>query len=199
MTNDGRAMVEGFRYVRDVFRNIERLLLACDPILMERDFVPAPRSWCATKPLGDSHLRLSLDASVADTWLPYYVVRQYGVRGGDFTDLVTVGAMPWNRRRPGFDTALCIASRVKVSSNDNNDVYWLGLAQAWSEAPADGEVRVLEGKVFASSDADLATRFADLVPSGRLLSVARPLPSLLTVDDIANQLVAPLVKHPWPV
>jgi hypothetical protein len=64
--------------------------------------------------------------------------------------------------------------------------------------PADGQPHILEGSVFRD-DGPLATLFAELVPSGRVLSVACPLPSLCTVDDVASRLVAPLLKHAWPV
>lgn len=194
------AMTEAFLYVRDVFRNVERMLLASDPILTERGFVVTPR-WLATIPPSDSKFVISADVSVADMWMPYYLVRQYGPAGTDpnaATDLLTIGAVPWHRRLPAFRSPLAIASRARLSTNEPNDVYWVGLAQAWSDLPADSEARIVEN-VFKTADPSLAATFDKLVPSGRIVSVASPLPELRSVEDVARRLVEPLLLHPWPL
>src|SRR5947208_3444210 len=140
--SDSQAMVKAFHYVRDVYRNISRMLLSCDPLMEEKGFL-TDRKWPSIWP--DKSLVLSSDNS-SDSWLPYFVVRQY-FNAKESIDLITLAAVVWDcwdSNPPRFDTPLCLASRMLVPDTASKELMWIGVIQMWDRAAKpDGELRVL--------------------------------------------------------
>jgi hypothetical protein len=188
---DGQKMVEAFYYVRDVYRNISRMLLSCDPLMDEKRF-STNLNWISVWP--DRALKL-FPGNISDTWLPYFVVRHY-YSIDDQLDLVNIGAVTWDYHRPQFDMPLCIASRMLVPDSSAKELMWISVLQMWdSAARPDGQVRLLNGGDLDSVKKGLGNQFAQRVRGGRILSVACP---LLEVGDIAvleNRLINPLLAR----
>jgi Sel1 repeat len=198
-TSAGQGMVEAFRYVRDVYRNISRMLLSCDPLMEEKGFLTNPR-WYSIWP--KRTLELSPE-NISDTWLPYFVVRHYYNVDAPL-ELLTIGAVVWDNwdsHWPGFDTPLCLASRMLVPNSGPKeitalkDLMWISVIQMWdTTAKPDGEVRVLSW-----DSSHLPDRVRKEIPQyvhvrgGRILSVACPLLEVCDTDVIEKRLINPLL------
>jgi hypothetical protein len=69
----GTSIVEGFRYVRSIHRNVSKLLMSADALLSERGLLPY-EGWSASHPL-------NFRATAPDDWLAEYFVRQFYSQG----------------------------------------------------------------------------------------------------------------------
>ena len=191
MENDNRGpqMVAAFYYVRDVYRNISRMLLSCDSLMEANSFSTNPRWDSISK---DRILVLS-QGNISDTWMPYFAVRQY-FKNDNPLDFITIGAVVWDFHG-WLDTPLCLASRMLVHDPSPNELMWISVVQVWdTDAKPDGKVHLLSEASSKLPD-NLRRQIPQYVQGGRILSVACPLIEVCDIDAIASRLINPLLLH----
>lgn len=181
----GASIVEGFRYVRSIHRNISRLLMSADALLSEHGLLPYD-GWNASYPL---HFR----ATAPDDWLAEYFIRQFYSQGKRNSEVLTVGVVLVPPERFS-DVPVCLASSMAVKKVPNA-VYPLSVAQVAARGhPPDGSVRSvraadLESDWFRNSE---ITSFSEVVVDDRLTSVAVPLTEVTSSAALESLLVKPL-------
>lgn len=184
----GREVVEAFHYVRDIYRNVSRILQASDPAMQHRGY--RPYGWSAVWTPGDR-------VTTPEKWGPYWAVRQYYRPETQNREVLTVAAVMWDPKNEEMDTPVLLASRMQVTTTSGPDALWVGLWQHWSMYGSDGIVRPLrvgdESRLAAS---DVAKAKA-LLASGALVSVAIPLLNVTSIDVVERRLLDPLLAAPW--
>jgi hypothetical protein len=187
--SDGRGMVEAFYYVRDVYRNICRMLFSCDSLMEEKGFSTEPR-WESIWP---ERTLVLAPGNISDSWLPSFVVRQYH-KVDDPLDLISIGAVVWDSYCRDFDIPLCLASRMLVNDPNPNALLWISVIQMWdTTARPDGEVRVLVGESSGWLNED--KEFVRLVRGRRIFSVGCPLLEICDTDAVECRLINPLLRR----
>jgi len=199
MNEAEQSMQRGYTYMRDVYRNVARMLLSADPIMVDRRFNFAGNDWRAVDSNFATTLQLSRNAT--DTWLPTRVIRQY-VNFDDDNDVVTLAAILFANDGENPAVPSAVASRVWFENTGTNDPYWIGVMHVWDalRPPIDGTVRVLGDRLEASGLSD-ANRdiFNRLVRGRRLISVGVPLTEVTNTDELVSRIISPLLEHPWPL
>jgi hypothetical protein len=183
----GREMDAGFRYVLDVYRNVSRMLLACDPMLEQYRLAPYA-TWAAMDPAKRT-------ATTPATWLAHKAVRQYYPLGREHKEIFTVGAYLFNWRGDDPIEPMCVASMMAVTSDNSNDVYWLGVVGATMPLPR-GDVQVIGSDDIPEGWG--RDRFKQWVRDGRMLSICAPLLEITTAAQVEARLVKPLVARLEP-
>jgi hypothetical protein len=185
---DGKAVLAAVNYVRELYSNTSRLLLAADSPLAERGWAPHGSSW---KPIPQSRGTLAKP----DRWLPHYVIRQYYREDEPQTkeELLTIAVIPFDPVDNRIEEPLCLASRVRRMVDDDK-VYWIPQVQLRCEAGIGplGEVRRITRDMLAPKQARL-NAFEALVKGDELLSIAVPLVSLVDDEILATRLLDPIL------
>jgi len=178
------SMVDGFQYVRGVFRTASQLLLASDALVTGRGFKPY-YIWPGLVPYEAARVTKPNDC--------LHFSAQRHSRNGQQRHLAiaTVFYDPWD---DGFQTPLCIASTFESSSN-GNDLYWAALALAWAQGGHQpGVVRAVTFDDIKGHDQPFWTaEWSKAVPSGTLRAVAQPLEKIRSIQDIETWLLVPLL------
>jgi hypothetical protein len=190
--SDGQRMVKAFHYVRDVYRNVSRMLLSCDELMKAKQFSAKSKSDAIPK-----RTPVLSPGNISDTWLPCYVVRHYH-NISDPRDLITIGTVTCDVDCDQFDMPLCIASRMLVNDTDRDALMWVSIIQMWDTAARpDGEVRVLSEASWRLPDKDLKEIAQHLYGGrgGRILSVACPLLEVCNEDVLEKRLINPLLER----
>lgn len=194
LMSSGNGVKDAFEYVTTAIQTIRTMLLSADPVLTDIGWIPYREweycSWPTEFPedglLSDSKL-----------WLPRYFTRHYYRQEHEDTEMLSVVAVPWEPGAPGFKESACIVSHMAITTDDGDDHYWLAGVQLYHEAARlDGAVReldpkglgwILSGWLSAQVDA-LRT-----IPSGRILSVGRPLTSIADTATLKREMLDPIV------
>ena len=178
----GREMDAGFRYVLDVYRNVSRMLLGCDAMLQPYRFVPYA-GWGVS----EGGRRANEPAS----WAPHRPVRQYHPPGRSNAEILTIGAYLYNPHTDEPIEPVCVASMMAVASAPDA-VYRLGMLGAVADVPW-GEVVTIDdstrGLEWARAD------LAKVVRDRRLLCIGVPLLEVTTTTHVEKRLVKPLVAR----
>lgn len=182
VSEGGREMDAGFRYVLEVYANVSRLLLACDAILQPHKF--APYAWAPMEP--------PRKADAPKTWLPNRAVRQYYPQDRQWKEILTVGAYLYSRHDDKAFEPVCVASMMAVNTANTDAVYWLGVLGALSRAPRGvvETVRATDGQ-FAWGRSD----FEKVVRDGVILSIAVPLLEITSTTQVEDRLLTPLFQR----
>lgn len=187
LTAGAKEMDAGFRYVLDVYRNVSRMLLACDPMLEPYGLAPYA-TWAAMDPAKRT-------ATTPATWLAHKAVRQYYPPGREHKEIFTIGAYLFNWRGNDAIEPMCVASMMAVTSDSSNDVYWLGVVGA-TLAGSRGEVRIIGTEDIPEGWG--RDRFKQWVRDGRMLSICVPLLEITTTTQVEDRLVKPLLARLEP-
>lgn len=188
-TQVGTSIVEGFRYVRSIHRNVSRLLMSADALLSEHGLLPY-EGWSASYPVGNYR------ATAPDDWLAEYFIRQFYSQGKKNSEVFTVGVVLVPPERFS-DVPVCLASSMIVRKVPNA-VYTLSVAQVAARGhPPDGVVRPvgvadLETGWFGETE---IMSFAQLVVEERLTSLAVPLTEVSSSTELEALLVKPLLSY----
>ena len=176
--NDSIQLTRNFRYVSEVYETCATMLQSADSCL-HHDYGFSPYDWEAIysskKWRGVGTFR---------EWLPKFVVRQYYRPEHKDHEVLTLGALLWDEE---VDQALSVASFMKLSTVDRDEVYQWGLAQGWTKpVQADGSVREIEP--------DHVNLKLDRVSDGKILSVATPLTEITETGKLLAA-VKPLLQY----
>ncbi|MCE9670530.1 hypothetical protein LY474_22250 [Myxococcus stipitatus] len=190
MSNEtGASIVETFRYVRSIHRNVSRLLMSADVLLSEYGLLPY-EGWSASYPL------TTFRATAPDEWLAEYFIRQFRVRGKKDGGIVTVGVVLMPPERFS-EVPVCFASSMAVR-REPNAVYTLSASQVAARGhPPDGVVRTvhagdLETDWFTSAD---VASFKELIIDDRVTSVAVPLMTVNSSVELESLVIKPLMRQ----
>jgi len=183
---DGRAVLEAFRYVDGIYRTAAQLVAACDPVLGGRGFLPYVGNWRAIYVAG-KHQHLAH----ADRWLPRFVIRQYHQEGNNDAYLA-LGAVLWYPGAP-LELPVGLASRL-TASNTGDDIYWVSILQCLAAGcPADGVVRTITPDDVPDAPREVLYELRRKVQQASLRSVAVPLLDLTCPADVDARLLTPLL------
>ena len=193
-TEDGAQMMAAFVYIRDVYRNLARMLLGADPLLADRGYSPF-HSWDAVPASPGTKLARH------DDWLPHCVIRQYHPNGNQAGDLITLAALPWDRHAEVYGhpqtQPLVICSRLQPTSTNTNDIYWVGAVHTRTSKPlpADSKPHLITSGALRLGG--LQAKWEGLVAGGQVLSVACPLLAIRDFNDLERHLIQPLFENSW--
>jgi hypothetical protein len=186
-------MVEVFLYVRDLYRNLAKMLLSCDTLMESRGFVPSSNS--SSTWWGDVK-RLAHGKNVTDDWLPWLIARLY-CRKESSSDMAAVAGVLWGD--PSFNTPLAIASRMVVVDANSKHLVWICTRQACDkDAPSDGNPRIFGSDCPRYTAAD-RQQFDHDIKGGRILSLACPLLDIVDTEGLDRRLLDPLFSYQWPI
>ena len=187
---NGKEVVAAFHYVRDIYRNVSRILQACDPSMQQRGF--RAYKWSAVWTPGDK-------VTTPEKWAPYWAVRQYHRRDTQNQEVLTVAAVMWDPRHEEMETPVLIGSRMQVVTTSGPEAFWVGLWQHWSTQTPDGEARRLSVENPTRLTPNDVAKAKALLADGTLLSVAIPLLEVVSIDVVERRVIDPLLREPWPL
>jgi hypothetical protein len=181
----GRPIVVAATYLIGIYRNVAQMLLSCDPMVAELGLIPYGTRWKPMEPIKPT-------LTDPTHWLSHRAVRQYHRRNREDQEVFTIGALICEPDNDGFLEPLAIASMMKVTSTNSDDIYWVSLLGHGDYPAGLGRVRELDVREWRN-DEDWFNDALDLVADGRLLTTAAPLLDITTTRDVQDRLVVPLV------
>ena len=184
MSSSGDDITQGFRFVREVYRNVSRMLRASDEVVEKYGFVPY-------RPVGQRWRpfeRTNDNIAEPDGWVPTMIVRQFYPQHAESRAVLTVATVLLN---DVLDAPLALASYMRIKA-DPPSVLWLGLLQAWhgEDAPFDGVVRPVKNSIEQFSQEYAAALSAPVIHS-----VAVSLVTITSNNEVERLLVQPLVEE----
>jgi hypothetical protein len=181
----GRQITKSVKYVNDLLKNIDAMLEnTCMLDIMQAKFVLYnDKNWCSED-----------ERFFKKEYISPWFIRQFH-RYGDEFEILTVGVLLYDPTYTEInEEPICIVSRSSTVNLDTDDIFWIGIIQGFCpDMRNENFVKISALNAEAHLNEDLAeeNEFMSkaafdkvLGDSGQVISIAKPLRDIKTIEDV---------------